>query len=535
MKTGVLVIGGGIAGVQAALDLANAGVKAFLVEKSPSLGGKMAQLDKTFPTNDCAMCILSPKLVEAGRHPNIEILSNSEVLECEGEGGDFKVKVLKHARYVDENKCTGCGACAEKCPAKVPSEFDFGMAKRKAIYVPFPQAVPLKFTIDKDNCVYFQKGKCRNCEKTCTRGAINFEQEDVEIELDVGAVIVATGYDFLDPSTLPQYKYGQYDNIISSIEFERLMNASGPTQGKILRPSDGEPPKSIVFIQCAGSRDINACKYCSAVCCMHSIKEAMIAKEHDPNIEDIHILYMDVRAYGKHFESYYLRARDEINVDFVRGRPAEIIEDMDTNDIYVRVGDIRRGEMKEIKSDLVILSTTAVPNKNNKKLAEILDIELDDDGFFKERHINALPIDSSKPGIYIAGCALGPKDIPDSVADASAAAARALYWMRDELGGGKRQSETIVPENELEQKEPRIGVFVCHCGINIGGIVDVPSVVEHVKTLPNVVYAEENLYTCSEDSQKHMAEMIKEKNLNRVVVASCTPKTHEPLFRDTCQ
>ncbi|UCE36762.1 MAG: CoB--CoM heterodisulfide reductase iron-sulfur subunit A family protein [Thermoplasmata archaeon] len=535
MNKGVLVIGGGIAGVQAALDLANAGVKTYLVEKSPSLGGKMAQLDKTFPTNDCSMCILSPKLVEAGRHPNIEILANSELLECQGKAGEFKVKILKHARYIDEEKCTGCGTCAEKCPKKVPSEFDMGMTHRKAIYIPFPQAVPLIYTIDSENCTYFLKGKCRLCEKACLRGAIDFEQKDIEILLDVGAIIVATGYDILPPSMVPQYKYDQYVNIISSLEFERLMSASGPTQGKILRPSDGKPPKSVVFIQCVGSRDVNRCSYCSAVCCMHSIKEAMIAKEHDPNIEEMHILYMDIRAYGKHFENYYLRAKDEILIDFVKGKPAEIIEDPDTNDILVRVGDIKKGETMEIKGDLVILSTTIIPNKSNGKLAEILGIQLDENGFFKERHINALPVDSTKPGISLAGCALGPKDIPDSVAEASAAASRTMLWLKDVIEREEIKEDITKPEEGGEPEELRIGVFVCRCGINIGGIVDVPKVVEHANTLPYVVYAEENLYTCSEDSQTHLGNMIKEKNLNRVVIASCTPKTHEPIFRDTCE
>jgi heterodisulfide reductase subunit A-like polyferredoxin len=535
MSKGVLVIGGGIAGVQAALDLANAGATVYLVEKSPSLGGKMAQLDKTFPTNDCSMCILSPKLVEAGRHPNIRILANSQVINCQGGAGNFRVKVKKKARYVDENKCTGCGVCVEKCPKKVESEFDMGMVKRKSIYLPFPQAVPLIYTIDKENCIYFEKGKCRNCEKACQRGAIDFDQEDQVLELDVGSIVVATGYDLLNPSLLGQYKYDQYDNIISSLEFERIMSASGPTEGKILRPSDGKPPKDVVFIQCAGSRDVNHCKYCSAVCCMHSIKEAMIAKEHDPGIENMHILYMDVRAYGKHFESYYLRAKDEVNVEFVKGRPAEIFEDSSTNDIYVRVGDIRKGQVTEIKGDLVILSTTIIPSKSNKELSDILGIELDEYGFFKERHINALPTDSTKQGIYIAGCAIGPKDIPDSVAEASGAASRALAWVKDELEHKEVEPEDTIIKTDVEEDELRIGVFVCHCGINIGGIVDVPKVVEDAKNLPFVVHAEENLYTCSEDAQNHLTVTIKEKNLNRVVIASCTPKTHEPIFRDTCE
>jgi heterodisulfide reductase subunit A-like polyferredoxin len=535
MEKGVMVIGGGIAGVQAALDLANAGVTTYLIEKSPSLGGKMAQLDKTFPTNDCSMCILSPKLVEAGRHPKIKILANSEVLECQGEAGNFKVKILKHANYIDEEKCTGCGACAEKCPKKIPSEFDLGMATRKAIYIPFPQAVPLKYNIDKDNCIYFEKGKCRVCEKTCTRGAVDFEQKDIQIDLDVGSVVIATGYSLLSPSEIPQYKYEKCENIISSLEFERLMSASGPTEGKILRPSDGKPPKRVVFIQCVGSRDVNNCQYCSAVCCMHSIKEAMIAKEHDPGIEEMHILYMDIRAYGKHFESYYLRARDEVNVNFIKGRPAEIINDEFSKDITVRVSDINEGITKEIKGDLVVLSTTIIPNKSNEKLAEIFQIELDNYGFFKERHINALPIDSTRSGIYIAGCALGPKDIPDSVAEASGAAARALAWVKEEIEHEEMKLATPYLEPAKKFEELRIGVFVCQCGINIGGIVDVPSVVEYVKTLPDVVYAEDNLYTCSEDSQIHLAQMIKDKDLTRVVIASCTPKTHEPIFRDTCE
>jgi heterodisulfide reductase subunit A len=535
MSKGVLVIGGGIAGVQAALDLANAGAKTYLVEKSSSLGGKMAQLDKTFPTNDCSMCILSPKLVEAGRHPNINILVNSEVIDCKGEAGNFKVKVIKHARFVDEEKCTGCGSCSEKCPKKVPSEFDQGMINRKAIFIPFPQAVPLIYSIDKENCLYFEKGKCRVCEKNCTRGAIDFDQEDEEIELDIGSIIVASGYNLLSPSKVPEYKYDQCENIISSLDFERLMSASGPTQGKIIRPSDGKPPKSVVFIQCVGSRDVNNCQYCSAICCMHSIKEAMIAKEHDPNIEDIHILYMDVRAYGKHFENYYLRARDEIDIDFIKGRPAEIVEDPKTKDIMVRVGDIKEEIMKEIKGDLVILSTTIIPNDSNKNLANILGIELDEYGFFKERHINALPVDSTKPGIYVAGCALGPKDIPDSVSEASGAAGRALAWVLNEITSDSTKKIEDVKEKREELEEPRIGVFVCHCGINIGGIVDVPKVVEDAKTLPYVVHAEENLYTCSEDAQTHLASTIKEQNLNRVVIASCTPKTHEPIFRDTCE
>ncbi|MCK5559488.1 MAG: CoB--CoM heterodisulfide reductase iron-sulfur subunit A family protein, partial [Thermoplasmata archaeon] len=308
MTKGVVVIGGGIAGIQAALDLADSGVKVYLIERSPSLGGRMAQLDKTFPTNDCAMCILSPKLVTASRHKNIELLTLSEVKKVEGEAGDFKVTVVRHPRYVDESKCVGCGACAEKCPAKTPNEFDLGRAYRKAIYIPFPQATPMKYTVDKINCLYFKmlakgkEGACLLCEKVCEAEAIDHKMEGSEIELEAGSIIVATGFDMIDPHIRTEYGYGIHENVVTALEFERLLNASGPTKGRITRLSDGNVPKRIAFIQCYGSRDLHyGCKYCSRVCCMYAMKEAILAKEHEKEIEDITIYYMDIRAYGKGF------------------------------------------------------------------------------------------------------------------------------------------------------------------------------------------------------------------------------------------
>jgi heterodisulfide reductase subunit A len=533
-----VVIGGGIAGIQAALDLANSKVHVFLVEKSPSLGGRMAQLDKTFPTNDCSMCILSPKLVEAGRHPNIEIITNSEIVECKGKAGNFKVKILKKARYVDEEKCTGCGTCAEKCPKKVPSEFEMGMTQRKAIYIPFPQSVPLLYTIDKDNCIYFEKGKCRLCEKNCASSAVNFEQKDEEIEIDAGSIIVATGYDIYSPNLMPEYNYDRYDNVITAMEFERLMSASGPTEGRIFRPSDNKIPKSITFIQCAGSRDVNHKSYCSRVCCMYAIKEAMLAKEHESGISDVNILYLDLRTFGKGFEEYFLRARDEENVNFLRGRVSEVLESKKNQNLIVRFEDTESGTIEELETDMVILPSALIPSAATIQLADILELDLDEDGFILEREISSDPIATSKDGILVCGCAQGPKDIPDSVSQAQAASARALEFIGERMDAGEVVKETIkeagVEEEVHKEEEPRVGVFVCNCGINIGGVVDVKGVAEYAEALPNVVLADDNLFTCSEGTQQSIKDAIKEHDLNRVVVAACTPRTHEPLFRETC-
>ena len=988
MTKGALVIGGGITGIQAALDLAYSAIKVYLVERTPSIGGRMAQLDKTFPTNDCSMCILAPKMVDAGRHPNIELLTYSEVKEVSGEVGNFKVKELKRPRYIDESKCTGCGLCAEACSLKdiFPNDFDLGLKKRGAVYVPFPQAVPLVYTIDKreeeppcrpacpantnvqgyvaliasgkfkealdlireriplpaicgrvcphpceDECnrgefdepisiaalkrfvadyelknkekpspiektrdekvaiigsgpagltaahdlakmgysvtifeklpvaggmlhvgipeyrlprdvlqteidyirdlgveiktdtpienledlkdydaifigvgahkslklnvpgedlegvihgvsflrdlnlgkdvklgdkvvivgggnvaidaarsalrlgkkvtivyrrsreempaseweiedaeeegveityltapkkiidkngkvagmecikmelgepdesgrrrpipiegsefvieadtiipaigqspdISFLKDKfettkwgtiqtnnicatseskifaggdatrgpatvveaiadgkkaalsidaylrgesleeeesldtvkiedmdlrgkekterrrmqklpveerihnfnevelgfteemaveeakrclncgicseCRECEKVCEAGAVDFNQKGEAIELGVGSIIVTTGFDQFDPSSIKEYGYGIYPNVITGLEFERLLNASGPTGGHLLRPSDDELARNIVFVQCVGSRDVNACEYCSRACCMYALKEGVIAREHEPDLGDVSILYMDIRAYGKDFERYRNRAEKEHNINLVRGRVAEIIEDEDTKDLIIRVENTSNGESNEIRANMVVLSSAMVPSKDTDKLGEVLGIELGTDGFFKETYASTSPMNTSRKGIYIAGCAAGPKDIPDSVAQASGAAALASIPL---VNFRVEEEEIKVPRIDISGK-PRIGVFVCHCGINIGGVVDVPSVAEYAESLPNVVHAEHNLYTCSDDTQALIQKAIKEQGLNRVVVAACTPRTHEPLFQKT--
>jgi heterodisulfide reductase subunit A len=546
LPKGALIIGGGISGIQAALDLAEAGIMAYVVERSTSIGGRMAQLDKTFPTNDCAMCILSPKLVAAARHPNITLITNAEVSSVSGEAGDFSVKVTKYPRYLDEDKCVGCGECATKCPIKIPSEFDLGSGIRKAIFLPFPQAVPMVFCIDEKNCLYLNKGKCGVCAKICKADAIDYEQKPEEINLDIGSIIVSTGYEQFDPSILAELGYSKNKNVITGLEFERLLNASGPTGGKIIRPFDDKTPKRILFIQCVGSRDKQrAFEYCSRICCMYAVKEALIAKEHQRDLSELTILNMEIRAYGKGFEEYYQRAKFE-GVNFIKGRAAEISEDPRTGVVTVTVEDIRSNEVKNIETDLVVLSSAVVPNKSNDKLAEILGIDLDKHGFFKECSLPESATETSRNGIFLSGCAQGPKDIPDSVAQGSTAAAMVEKYLMDSkikpdtIKAKIADKEKMISEGpeqyiDSELQKPRIGIFVCHCGINIAGVLDIDTLVEHSKALPDVVFATDNLYTCSDDAQRYIQDMIQEHNLTRVIVASCTPRTHEPIFKDTCE
>jgi heterodisulfide reductase subunit A len=540
-SNGALVIGGGISGIQAALDLAEMGIKTYLVDRSTSIGGRMAQLDKTFPTNDCAMCILSPKLVAVARHANIKLLTNSEVTSISGNAGEFKVQVTKYPRFIDEDKCVGCGECATKCPKKTASEFDLGLGNRKAIYLPFPQAVPLVYAIDKENCIYLQKGKCGVCAKVCEANAVDFEQKPEKITLDIGAIIVATGYSQYNPAELEELGYSIHKNVITGLEFERLLNASGPTKGAIIRRSDEKPPKRILFVQCVGSRDKHrAREYCSRICCMYAIKEALIAKEHQSTLTDLTILGIEIRAYGKGFEEYYQRAIAE-GINFVKGRPARIAEDPKTGEVNVQVEDVESGEIKELTTDLVVLSSAVIPNDTNKQLSNILGIELDDQGFFKESTLPGTASESSRSGILLSGCAQGPKDIPDSVAQGSAAATKAAEYLIDskvkieDVQDHIKDTKDLSLTNQIiDYTEPRIGVFVCHCGINIAGVLDVPTLVKFSKTLPQVVFTTDNLYTCSDDAQRYIQDMIKEHSLTRVVIASCTPRTHEPIFRETC-
>ncbi len=424
-----LVIGAGIAGMQAALDVADAGFKAYLVEKEPSVGGRMAQLDETFPTLDCSACILTPKMVSVGGHPNIELFTYAEVVEVTGKAGQFKVKVRRNPRYIDTDKCTGCGLCAANCRLKdrIDSEFNVGMGKQGAAYLPFPQAVPLKYTIDGQHCLMVQRGKCGKsppCRDACPAGAIDFNQKAEILEIEVEAIIVATGFDPFDPVLKPEYGYGVYENVITGLQFERLSSASGPTFGEIRL--DGREIKDVVFIHCVGSRDPNLGNaYCSRVCCMYTAKQAHLVREKLPDAR-VTVFYTDIRAFGKGFEEFYDRVREE-HVLYRRGSPSEIYKRGDR--LVVRAEDTLLGQPVEVEADLVVLAVGLVPRADGEELAQVLHLSCDEDGFFQELHPKLHPIETEVEGIFLAGCCQGPKDIPDAVAQAKAAAASAIVIM----------------------------------------------------------------------------------------------------------
>ena len=716
----VMMVGGGISGMQSALDLANSGFKVYLVESAPAIGGKMAQLDKTFPTNDCSMCIVSPKLVEVGRHRNIELLTHSEVERVEGQEGNFTVRIKQHARYVDidkctgcglcelacpvtclswfpeqpepgekkkklkakdkgvikgdgpplpvsirswtfivdeekcskcgfcyraclhsaikwkaketatidQEKCTGCGACFVVCPEKfsavtidnapeldkglgaavvarsqaiinerggrekgdcircglcvmmcskvmgisalkmtpegievgrdicqvcgscasvcpvqfldVPrltdkqvrpllNEFNEGLNVRKPVNIFYPQAVPRVPVIDESSCVRLNTGECGTCATVCGVGAIDYSHVEKEKEVMVGSIIFSPGIEVFNARQRGEFGYGVYKNVVTSIEFERLLSASGPTSGTVARPGDGRHPRKIAWIQCVGSRD-HSCNrdYCSSVCCMYATKEAYIAREHDADIEPT-IFYIDIRSFGKNFDGYIDRAKEH-NVRFVRAMVSRIFEDPVTGDLEVRYMDESGQKVSEV-FEMVVLSVGIQVSESTKKLAKELEIEVDDYGFAVTDSFN--PLASSRPGIYVGGAFNGPKDIPETVSEASGAAQAASAAIAVSRGSLLTQEE--LPEERIVEpdEELRIGVFVCHCGSNIASVVDVAGVTEYAATLPGVVYADKPLYTCSQDSQEQMKEAIKKHNLNRVVVAACSPSTHEPLFMST--
>jgi heterodisulfide reductase subunit A len=409
-----LVIGAGIAGMQAALDIADEGFKVYLVEKEPTIGGHMAQLDKTFPTLDCSACILTPKMVDVGRHPNIELITYAEVESVEGYIGNFNVRVRKKSRYIDENKCTGCGICAQHCPVKVLNEFDLGLGYRKATYVPFPQAIPMKYTIDRDNCI-----QCRTCENVCGMEAVDFDQKEEFLEFTVGAIVVATGFDLLDPLAAPEFGYG-LENVITGLQFERLSNASGPTGGKLI--INGKVPKDAVFISCVGSREKGGREYCSRFCCMYNAKQGHLVGEKIPDA-DVTILYSDMRAYGEGFEEFYNRVMEE-GVKYVRRElddPIEVKKKEGEEDRVVVVAKTENGE-EEFEADLVVLANAAIAQSDAEKVRGLVSVSRSRDGFFLELHPKLRPIETTVDGIFLAGCAQSPKDIPDSVAQGSAAA-----------------------------------------------------------------------------------------------------------------
>ena len=525
----VMVVGGGISGIQAALDLATAGFKVYLVEKSPTIGGKMAQLDKTFPTNDCSMCIESPKFIECDRHPNIEILTYTEVDSVEGEAGDFTVTLIKKPRYVIENKCTGCTVCVEYCPVLVPDPYNQNLSSNKAIHIYFSQAVPLVTYID-ENCLYLKDKKCTICQGVCQNDAIDLHQEAEKVDLKVGAIVLSPGYETFDPKLRGDYGYGKMENVVTSLDFERLLCATGPHEGKILRPSDKKHPHKIAWIHCVGSRQVieGGNSYCSSVCCSYIQKQVILAKDHDAETQAT-IFHNDVRSFGKDFERFYQRTEKLPGVTFIRSYVSIGKEIPETKNVTIKYSTTEEG-VKEEEFDLVVLGVGLNPPADVQNLANKFGIELNSHGFCKTNPVN--PIETTRPGIFVSGAFQGPMDIPESVVTASGA--NALIGELLDYRRGKLAKERIYPpERDVSKEETRVGVFVCHCGANIGRVIDVPSVVEYSSTLDNVVHAEEGLFVCSTDAAEQISNTIREKGLNRVVVAACTPRTHEPLFRDT--
>ncbi len=525
----VMVVGGGISGIQAALDLATTGFKVSLVEKAPTIGGKMAQLDKTFPTNDCSMSIESPKFIECDRHPKIEILTYTEVERVDGRAGDFTVTLTRKPRYVKEDLCTGCTTCVEYCPVRIPDPFNQELSTNKAIHIYFSQAVPLVPYID-DACIYLKNEKCSICAGVCKNNAIDLHQVAKTEIIKVGAIVLCPGFSPFDPKPRGDYGYGTIQNVVTSMDFERLLCATGPHEGEILRPSDGKHPHKIAWIHCVGSRQVQkgGNSYCSSVCCSYIQKQVILTKDHDADAEAT-IFHNDIRSYGKDFERFYRRAEQLPGVKFVRSYVSIGREIPGSKNVTVRYATDDEG-VKEEEFDMVVLGVGLNPPANAAGLAGQFGIELNKHGFCKTNPSN--PLETTRPGVFVSGAFLGPMDIPESVSSASGAGALAaglLAYRR-----GKLAKDRIYPaERDVSQEEVRVGVFACHCGANIGRVVDVPSVVEYALTLDNVAHAEEGLFICSTDAAAQISGTIREKGLNRVVVAACTPRTHEPLFRDT--
>lgn len=443
-----LVIGGGIAGIQTALDIADAGFPVDIVETKPTIGGKMAQLDKTFPTLDCAACILTPKMVDVAQNDKIRIFSYSEVTEVGGFVGNFEVTIKKRARYVKEELCTGCGACTEKCPQKkVPNEFNLGMDNRRAIYIPFAQAVPKVATIDPRYCTKLKTGKCGLCSKVCTAGAIDYEAKDEFIKEKYGAIVVATGFNPISMDKFDEYAYSQSKDVITSLEFERLTNAAGPTQGKLLRPSDGEHPHTIVFVQCVGSR-CEACaekgkEYCSKICCMYTAKHAMLTRDKYPDT-DVYVFYIDVRTPGKNFDEFYRRAVEEYGVHYIKGMVGKVSPE--GNKLKVQASDLIAGKQLHIDADLVVLAAAIEPDKSARPLATMLTASMDTNDFFTEAHPKLRPVESPTAGVFLSGTCQGPKDIPETVSQAGAAASKVIGLLcKDKLMG----NPCVAHSNEL--------------------------------------------------------------------------------------
>ncbi len=523
----VVVIGAGIAGIQAALDLAESGVPVELIERKPSIGGIMAALDKTFPTLDCSICIEAPIMSEAMNHPNVTTRTLTEVIAVEGEVGNFRVKVKEKTRFVSD-ECTRCQDCEPVCPQVAINDFDEGLAERKAIYTAFAQAEPGAYSVDLDLCLNNPPHylPCSRCTDACKPQAIDFLQEPYkEYYIDAASIIIATGFEMLDPGIIKEYGYMKHKDIMTSMEFERMVNAAGPTAGELMRPSNKEHPHSALFVLCVGSRDQRYCSWCSRVCCMYSIKEAYQAKDH--GIDNVDVAYMDIRAYGKGFDEFYDRTIKE-GVNYIRGRPAKI--DINGDKPLVTLENTEDGKILKKEYDIVVLAPAMLPSRGTSELAKMMELNLDMDGFIETNSYDGMSVATSTPGIYAAGCAAGPKDIPDSVVQAGAAASSAMTHVLQRYWPAVHYEETIATDGE-----ERIGVFVCDCGSNIAGVIDVPDVVDFAGTLDHVLHTEEVQFACAGSTTNSISQTIKEKGLNRLVIAACSPKTHTNTFARAMQ
>ncbi len=526
----VMVVGAGISGIQASLDLADAGFKVYLVDKLPAIGGKMAQLDKTFPTNDCSMCIESPKFIECKRHPNITILSYSDIERVEGEAEDFTVTLTKKPRYIEFDKCRGCTICTENCPVKAPNQFNQNLSSSKCTHVYFAQAVPLVTYIDSKTCLFLRDKKCNICASVCRNRAINLHQTPEKVEIEVAAILLSPGYETFDPRLRGDYGYGRAPNVVTSLDFERILCSTGPYEGEIRRPSDGKHPKRIAWIQCVGSRQVipGGNSYCSSVCCAYTQKQVILSRDHDSEIQAT-VFHNDIRAYGKDFERFYQRAESLPDVRFIRSYVSFGREVPESGNITLRYATVGEG-VKEEEFELVVLSVGMNPPSDVLGLAGTFGIELNSHGFCRTNPAN--PLETSRPGIFVSGAFQGPMDIPESVITASGASAvcgQLLAHRRARLSRGREYPE----EKDVANEKPRVGVFLCHCGSNIGRVVNMPSLLGYVMCLDNVVHAQDDLFSCATDTAQRISDAVREKGLNRVVVAACTPRTHEPLFRDT--
>ena len=525
----VIVVGGGIGGIQCALDLADTGFYVFLIEKSHTLGGTMARLDKTFPTNDCSTCMFSPKLVQVAGHANIEILPLSRILELNGGPGRFTARVEKQPRYIDEEKCIACGKCAEKCPKKIPDPFNGELGTRKAAFLTFPQAVPLKYALDEENCLYLTKEKCGICKKICPAEAIEFDQKPEILQIDAGAVIISTGFELALTAKEGEFGYGRYRNVVTSLQYERMLSATGPYGGHLRRPSDEKVPRKVAWIQCVMSRDPARNRpFCSSVCCMHAAKQAVLTRSHEPDTETT-IYFMDIRAHGKGFDDYIDRARFQHGVQYRRSMISQVYLNPENENLIIETFDHHLNRKKEEEYDLIVLSSGFKPSGDFIDLAKQLGLVMNPYGFLATEFDE--PVATSRPGVFVCGGIEAPKDIPETVIQAGAAAAETSILL-----SAARNTEIVIdkiPDEKPIETTARVGVLVCHCGTNIAGVVDIQKVLDYVKTLPHVIFATDFMFTCSTETQQAIVELIKEQRLNRVVVAACSPKTHEPLFQDT--